>query len=141
MKSMMTNLSSKLQTIWSPHSLRKKQQVIWKGGGVFIPVAGCNFGYDLEECNKNKHVNKGEMFISFPSFYLGAFCAHTHTILEAQLKQMEAEKHAEIARASMQQVRVESGLVGYWVGDLPSPSKGPVLSRGTSERHIKTNPG
>lgn len=25
--------SSKLQTIWSPHSLRKKQQVIWKWGG------------------------------------------------------------------------------------------------------------
>ena len=42
------------------------------------------------------------MFISFPSFLLGAFWAQDW---EAQLKQMEAEKHAEIARASMQQVR------------------------------------
>ena len=32
---------------------------------------------DLEECNKNKHVNKGEMFISFPSFFVGCIlCTH-----------------------------------------------------------------
>ena len=67
--------------------------------------------------------NQGHQFKNHFTLFLGVF-THTHTILEAQLKQMEAEKHAEIARASMQQVRVESGLVGYWVGDLPSPSTG-----------------
>lgn len=109
----MTNFPPSCRQFGLPILLEKNNRLF--GNGVeTIPVAGCNFGYDLEECNKNKHVNKGEMFISFPSFLLGAFCAHT--ILEAQLKQMEAEKHAEIARASMQQVRGRVGWLGTgWV--------------------------
>lgn len=67
MKSMMTNFPPRLQTIWSPHSLRKKSSQ-WPD---------VLFGYDLEECNKNKHVNKGEMFISFPSFFVGCILS-TH---------------------------------------------------------------
>ena len=51
------------------------------------------------------------MFISFPPFFEGVHVFFSQD-WEAQLKQMEAEKHAEIARASMQQV-------GGRVGCLP----------------------
>ena len=54
------------------------------------------------------------MFISFPLF-LGCPCFFSQD-WEAQLKQMEAEKHAEIARASMQQVRGRVGCLPVtWV--------------------------
>ena len=49
------------------------------------------------------------MFISFPQIWgVHVFFSQDW---EAQLKQMEAEKHAEIARASMQQVRGRVGCL------------------------------